>query len=166
MLQAVNVVANGGVIVPPRIVKRVISIEEESPPSSSPRQLVISEKTAFQISRLLESVVMSGTGVKAQIDGYRVAGKTGTAQKFDPAIGRYSSRMHTASFVGYVPVEKPIISMIVLIDDPKGSFYGGEVAAPVFQVIASETLRYLEIPGQSIVPERTIASQQRTAKER
>ena len=128
--------------------------------------MVISEKTAAQVSRLLESVVMSGTGVNAQIAGYRVAGKTGTAQKFDPAIGRYSSKMHTASFVGYVPVEKPIISMIVIIDDPKGLFYGGEVAAPVFQVIASETLRYLKIPGQSIVPERTIASKHRTTQGR
>jgi len=158
MLQALNIVANGGIIVSPRIVKSVLSTAEESQPGSSPGQMAISEKTASQIAKLLESVVISGTGIKAQIDGYRVAGKTGTAQKFDPATGRYSSSMHTASFVGYVPVEKPIISMIVIIDDPKGLFYGGEVAAPVFQRIASEILRYLRIPGKRIGPERTIAS--------
>jgi cell division protein FtsI (penicillin-binding protein 3) len=166
MLQAQNVVANGGIAVPPRIVKSVLASEEESELTSPPRQMVISEKTATQISRLLEAVVLSGTGIKAQIDGFRVAGKTGTAQKFDPAIGRYSYKMHTASFVGYVPVEKPAISMIVIIDDPKGLFYGGDVAAPVFQSIASETLRYLRIPGKRTSPVKTIASHQRTAEER
>jgi cell division protein FtsI/penicillin-binding protein 2 len=164
MLQALNVVANGGIKVPPKVVKRVLSTEKTSisPPPSS--EMVMSEKTAAQIARLLESVVLSGTGIKAQIEGYRVAGKTGTAQKFDPATGRYSSQMHIASFAGYVPVENPIMSMIVIIDDPKGLFYGGEVAAPVFQTIASETLRYLHIPGKRIIPERTVASHKRTAQ--
>lgn len=166
LLQAINIVANSGFIVPPRIVNKVLSTEEEIQTGSLPRQKVISEKTAHQISQLLESAVISGTGTKAQIDGYRVAGKTGTAQKFDPAIGRYSSKMHTASFIGFVPVEKPVISLIVIIDNPKGIFYGGEVAAPVFQEIASETLRYLKIPGKRIMPEKTIASQQRTPQVR
>ena len=142
-----------------------MSSEEESPPVSGSRQMVISEKTATQISRLLEGVVQSGTGVKAQIDGYRVAGKTGTAQKFDPTIGRYSYEMHTSSFVGYVPVEKPAISMIVILDDPKGLYYGGEVAAPVFRNIASETLRYLRIPGKQMIPVKIIASRQRESQE-
>lgn len=166
LLQALNVVANKGFVVPPRIVKSVISTEEESHTIPTSSQLVISKKTANQVSRLLEGVVLSGTGIKAQIAGYSVAGKTGTAQKFDPAIGRYSYEKHTASFVGYAPVEKPAISMIVIIDDPKGLYYGGDVAAPVFQTIASETLRYLRIPGKQTMPVQTIASHQRKAQER
>jgi len=166
MLQAVNVVANSGIKMPPKVVKCVLSEEKESQSRPSSGQGVMSEKTAGQISRLLERVVLSGTGVKAQIDGFRVAGKTGTAQKFDPTIGRYSSSMHMASFVGYVPVEEPLLSMIVIIDDPKGLFYGGEVAAPVFQRIAAETLRYLQIPAKKTLPEKTVASYKRAALER
>jgi cell division protein FtsI/penicillin-binding protein 2 len=71
-----------------------------------------------------------------------------------------------SSFMGYVPVEKPVISLIVIIDDPKGIYYGGEVAAPVFQRIASEVLRYLRIPGKRTMPVKTLASHQRTAHER
>jgi cell division protein FtsI (penicillin-binding protein 3) len=107
---------------------------------------VISEETAQTLSRILQNVVLRGTGIKAQVDGYSVAGKTGTAQKFDPSIGQYSNKIHTASFVGFVPVENPVLAIVVVIDEPEGEFYGGDVAAPVFKEIASQTLRYLQVP--------------------
>jgi cell division protein FtsI (penicillin-binding protein 3) len=107
---------------------------------------VISEETAQTLSQILQNVVLRGTGTEAQIDGYSVAGKTGTAQKFDPSIGRYSNRIHTASFAGFVPVENPVLAIVVVIDEPKGKFYGGDVAAPVFKEIASQILRYLQVP--------------------
>jgi cell division protein FtsI (penicillin-binding protein 3) len=107
---------------------------------------VISEETAQNLSQILQNAVLRGTGTKAQVDGYSVAGKTGTAQKFDPSIGRYSNRIHTASFAGFVPIENPVLAIVVVIDEPKGKFYGGDVAAPVFKEIASQTLRYLQVP--------------------
>ncbi|MBN1224357.1 MAG: penicillin-binding protein 2 [Candidatus Aminicenantes bacterium] len=161
MLQAINIVAQKGSVIPPRIVKNAPNQEGADIDTPHQGQRVLSEETALQMSRMLEGVVLSGTGTQAQIEGYRVAGKTGTAQKFDPAIGRYSARLHTSSFVGYVPVEDPILSIIVIIDEPKGVFYGGEVAAPLFRETALQTLRYLQIPRQHIPPQRMIASQQK-----
>ncbi len=93
-------------------------------------------------------MVQGGTGSPARIPGYRIAGKTGTAQIFDSSIGSYSSEAHIASFVGFVPAENPAFSMIVVIDEPVGSYYGGEVAGPVFREISKQVLQYLKIPGQ------------------
>jgi len=157
MLQAINIVANKGVVIPFRTVKNI----PYGGTSSLRCRRVLSEVTAGQISRMLEDVVRSGTGIRAQIDGYNAAGKTGTAQKFDPSIGRYSAGMHTASFVGFVTADEPVISILVIIDEPKGVFYGGEVAAPVFSETAYQILRYLQIPKQHNPQKRMIASQQR-----
>jgi cell division protein FtsI (penicillin-binding protein 3) len=109
---------------------------------------LISEKTASTLTSILQKAVQRGTGVTARIEGYKVAGKTGTAQKFDPTIGGYSSTAHTSSFAGFVPADNPALSMIVVIDEPKGLYSGGEVAAPLFREIASLVLRYLRIPKQ------------------
>ena len=94
---------------------------------------------------LLRNVVDEGTGAKAKISGYSVAGKTGTAAKPDPKTGGYTNE-YVASFVGIVPASKPRLVILVTVDDPHRSIYGGDVAAPAFTEIALDCLRYLEIP--------------------
>ena len=139
MLQAVNIVANHGVLVPFQIVKNI-------PKDPSGYRRVISENTAKELTKMLGGVVREGTGIQAQINGYQVAGKTGTAQKFDPALGRYTSSAHLAVFVGFVPTDDPVLSMIIVIDQPQGKYYGGDVAAPVFKEIGTLVLRHQGIP--------------------
>jgi cell division protein FtsI (penicillin-binding protein 3) len=109
---------------------------------------VLSKKAASAMIEILERVVKDGTGTMARINGFRIAGKTGTAQKFDPKINAYSSVLHTSSFVGFAPVDKPAFSMIVVIDEPQGAYLGGEVAAPLFRQIAQRLFLYLRIPPQ------------------
>jgi len=163
MLQAINTVANKGMAVAPRILKRVlISPSEQEPPQS---KRVISEDTAQKLCLFLEKVVERGTGTEARIAGYRVIGKTGTAQKFDTASGTYSSSAHIASFMGFVCTENPVFSMVVVIDDPHGPYYGGQVAAPLFRRIASRVLQYLRLSPQEPSPETIIASQLRRIQE-
>ena len=95
---------------------------------------------------MLEEVVIDGTGTRAKLSGYTAAGKTGTAQQFDFSIGKYSKDKYNSLFVGYVPSQNPQMAIIVLLDQPRGSYYGGTVAAPVFNEIASKALPYLLIP--------------------
>jgi cell division protein FtsI/penicillin-binding protein 2 len=142
LLEVINAVANRGIRVPPRIVLR-----EDDPPSPGsgsgrPESVrVISEATAATLTGVLERVVEEGTGVGARIEGYRIAGKTGTTQKYDPALRSYSSKKHTASFIGFVPADDPALSLVVIIDEPKGpAYYGGDVAAPVFREVARRAL--------------------------
>ncbi len=156
MLQAMNTVANRGVSVTPRILKKVLNSEFEQDPSRSQR--VVSEEAAQSLCFFLEKAVEHGTGTAARINGYRIVGKTGTAQKFDPFIGSYTSSAHIASFVGFVLAEQPVFSMIVVIDDPQGPYYGGQVAAPLFRNIASQVLQYLRISPQESPPRTIIAS--------
>ena len=157
MLQAINVIANQGLIVPPRIVKKIDG-SEIGAPSRPMYKKVISEEAAATVRNILLDVVASGTGIPAQIPGYSVFGKTGTAQKYDRDEKRYLSTAHIASFVGVVENERPLFSIIVVIDDPKGHYYGGQVAAPVFREIAKNILRYLCIPPAQKIPETLIAS--------
>lgn len=161
VLQSINSIANRGIIVPPRVVKKILisSDEEKEKPIRSKR--IISEETALTLISILQNVVQKGTGTAAQIKGFQIAGKTGTAQKFDHSKGSYSSSSHIASFVGFVPVENPVLSMVVVIDDPKGLYYGGQVAAPVFREIASQALQYLGILPQKTYAETVIAAKQR-----
>jgi cell division protein FtsI (penicillin-binding protein 3) len=94
-----------------------------------------------------------GTGVEAAIPGFRVAGKTGTAQKIDPATGRYTDTHYVASFVGFVPAEKPRLVIAVVLDEPMGGMYGGgSVAAPVFRRVGEMALRYLGVTPRGSVP--------------
>lgn len=157
MLQAVNIIANQGVIVPPRVVKRIHDSEMDVVSSMSYKR-AITEQTAGYVRNILLSVVESGTGVTAQIPGYTIYGKTGTAQKYDHVKKQYMSTAHVASFAGVVASEKPLFSIIVVIDDPKGHYYGSQVAAPVFREIAKKTLRYLCIPPAQKTPDTLIAS--------
>ena len=102
---------------------------------------------------LERAVGKGGTGQKAALRGYRVAGKTGTAQKVDPETRGYSSDKHVAIFAGFVPAKDPAIVVLVVVDEPKKHYYGGVVAAPAFRRIARETLQYLKIPPELETPE-------------
>lgn len=143
LLQMVNVVANTGLFVSPHIVKEVrsekIALDYEEPVE------VISAATAAKMKVLMESVVNEGTGTEAYVEGYTIAGKTGTAQKYIPELGQYSSEAHTSLFVGFAAADRPLFSMVVVIDDPEGAYYGGKVAAPVFREIAKKLFRYMGI---------------------
>jgi cell division protein FtsI (penicillin-binding protein 3) len=141
--------ANGGVLLKPYIVRAVLDadgkiIQENTP--TSVRQ-VVKPETAQLLIQLLEKVVeREGTGWRARIEGVRVAGKTGTSQKINGA-GGYSAHGRIASFIGIVPADQPRFVILVAIDEPKTAIYGGEVAAPVFQVIARQALARIGIEG-------------------
>jgi cell division protein FtsI (penicillin-binding protein 3) len=161
MLQAMNIIANRGVLIPFRMTRETLNVKDFSPdmPASGPR--VISEKTAAELtSRVFEGVVKEGTGQSARVDGFSVAGKTGTARKLDPELGLYLASRHIASFVGFVPADRPVISMVVVLDEPKFSLqYGGQVAAPVFSEIARRVLLYLRQAPQ-FPPEKSVVTAQ------
>ena len=103
--------------------------------------------SAAEMRKMMEGVVLYGTGKAAQLNGYSSGGKTGTAQKVDPRTHLYSKTMHVASFAGIAPVNNPVISVAVVIDTPKGaSYYGAAVSAPVFAEVAQQVLEYLQVP--------------------
>jgi cell division protein FtsI/penicillin-binding protein 2 len=144
ILQALNVIANDGLLAPPRIV------DDGGPAAEAAARPVLAVGIAREIKALLREVVEHGTGLPARLPGYPIAGKTGTTQKWDAGLRRYSSFRHLASFVGFLDTEPVPFSMVVVIDNPLGDDqYGGQVAAPVFQEIALRTLRYLRIPPVS-----------------
>jgi cell division protein FtsI (penicillin-binding protein 3) len=102
--------------------------------------------TAAQMRKMMEGVVLYGTGRQAQLNGYSSGGKTGTAQKIDPATHTYSKTMHIASFVGITPVNNPVIAVAVVMDDPKGgAYHGADVSAPIFAEVAQQVLEYLAV---------------------
>jgi cell division protein FtsI (penicillin-binding protein 3) len=101
--------------------------------------------TAAQMRKMMEGVVLFGTGKSAQLNGYSSGGKTGTAQKIDPQTHTYSKTKHVASFAGFAPVNDPVISVAVVMDEPKGQYYGAEVSAPVFAEVAQQVLEYLGV---------------------
>ena len=144
MLDAYNTVANGGVLVTPKLVKATVDGEgTQAPTPASPRRRVVSEKTADQVKHMLTEVVKVGTGTEAAIDGYTVAGKTGTARK--PYKGGYKQGAYLATFAGFVPAENPRLSAIVVLDEP-AQMYGGLVSAPVFAKVAQYGLRLFRSP--------------------
>jgi cell division protein FtsI (penicillin-binding protein 3) len=145
LITAYSAVANGGVLLEPRLVHDLFlgTAHDAIPPV--PGHRVISARTANLMKEILTAVVERGTGQPAQLAGYSTAGKTGTAQKIDPS-GAYSKSHYVASFVGFAPVEKPAVTILVVIDSPVGAIYGTEVAAPVFRSIAEPTLGYLNVP--------------------
>jgi cell division protein FtsI/penicillin-binding protein 2 len=151
LVSMVSTIANDGVYVPARITAGT------TPPRSTPQLIafhpalgrrVISSLTAARMKSMMEGVVLRGTGRKAILEGYSSAGKTGTAQKIDPATGRYSHRQHIASFSGFAPVNNPAVSILVVLDSP--ATYprdgGGDVAAPVFARVAQQVLAYMNVP--------------------
>jgi len=148
LIMAISAIANRGTLMKPMIVKEIVDSHQNRVKVFKPKPVrqVVSTETALTMTKILEQVVIDGTGKGAKVPEYRVAGKTGTAQKFDFSTGKYSKNKYSALFVGYAPVENPQIAILVLLDEPRGSYYGGIVAAPVFKEIASKALPYLSIP--------------------
>ena len=101
---------------------------------------------------MMEDVVLEGTGKPARLNGYTAAGKSGTAQKIDPATGRYSATQYNSSFAGFAPVNEPAIPILVVLDSPVGAHHGGEVGGPVFKRIAEQVLAYLAVPHDIPTP--------------
>jgi cell division protein FtsI (penicillin-binding protein 3) len=171
LVSMVSTIANGGIYLPPRILMEAPSApaselnQKAAPPQVAPQfaaspvkagedlpsQLppgahrVISALAAAEMRQMMEGVVLFGTGKEAQLDGYSSGGKTGTAQKIDPATHTYSKTMHIASFAGFAPVNSPVISVAVVLDSPKGQYYATAVSAPVFAEVAQQVLEFLNV---------------------
>ena len=153
----ISTMANDGVRVAPRVVAAI------SDPQSTPQtiafrpaeqQRVISPFTAAEMRQMMQGVVLHGTGTKAILEGYSSAGKTGTAQKVDPATHAYSHTKYVGSFAGFAPVNNPAIVVAVILDSAVGLHQGGQVAAPVFHRIAQEVLEYLHTPHDVELPQK------------
>lgn len=144
LVAAYAAIANGGSLLKPRIVRAL------GPQKQSNRTLIrriLSPESSRKAAEILIQAVVQGTGIQASLEGFEVAGKTGTAQKFDPQRRAYSPDKYLSSFIGFVPARKPRIVILVAIDEPKGEVQGGLVAAPVFREIARQVLRYLDRTG-------------------
>jgi len=156
MVSALSAIANGGVRMRPLIIQKIVDTHGETLFEPQPEEIgrPIRPETARQMSRLLARVTQpGGTGTKAALRGYSVAGKTGTAQKVNLKEGGYYKNRYIASFFGFLPVENPAISIMVVADDPQGAHYGGTVCAPAFRDIADQTVRYLRISPQGFPTE-------------
>ena len=148
MASAYNTIANKGIRVPPTLVKEYIAADGQvRPVALPPSSRVVSEQTARSVARMLESVVgEDGTAPAARIEGYRVAGKTGTAQKIDPSCRCYSADSFTASFIGFAPADRPELVVSVVLQDPRGNHGGGSTAAPIFKEIMEFALKAEHVP--------------------
>jgi cell division protein FtsI/penicillin-binding protein 2 len=140
MAAAYATIANGGRWIRPHLIDRIG--DRRIDPGE--RRRVLSERTANLLTAMMRDVVSGGTGVEAQVPGYTVAGKTGTAAKPDPS-GGYSDTRYVASFVGFAPATAPRVVVLVAVDEPQGTIWGGTVAAPAFAKIAEFALQYLEV---------------------
>ena len=173
LVAMVSTIANGGEYLPPHVLMPEQSpsgtnpVQKSAPPQVAQPQLaalpvklgedlpdplpsgahrVISTMAAAEMRKMMEGVVLFGTGRSAQLNGYSSGGKTGTAQKIDPVTHTYSKTMHIGSFAGFAPVNSPVIAVAVILDSPKGAYYGADVAAPVFADVAQQVLEYLGVP--------------------
>jgi cell division protein FtsI (penicillin-binding protein 3) len=190
LVSMVSTIANGGVYLPPRVLmpgqvdgtsnaQKSAAPQVPNPfkpggdlpnPLPSGAHRVISTMTAAQMRKMMEGVVLYGTGKDAQLNGYSSGGKTGTAQKIDPATHTYSKTMHIASFAGIAPVNNPVIAVAVILDNPKGAYYGATVSAPVFTEVAQQVLEYLGVPhdidvhSTHVVNEKTPVKEDETAE--
>ena len=182
MAAAYSVLANGGMLVKPHVVREV-----RTPDGAVVFQAKIETRRALKpetttaLRGMFEGVTLRGTARKAQLNGYTAAGKTGTAQKIDPKTHTYSATKYVGSFVGFAPVNNPAVVIIVVIDEPLGAYHGGDVAAPVFREIAEQILPDLNVvpdvevkndpaliardsqPSPQLIKEAQLQSQQRQA---
>ena len=152
LIRAVSAIANDGILMRPYIVQAITDQHGKTIQMFKPQQVrrAISSQTALRVKNIMKTVITKGgTGVRAALEGYAVSGKTGTANKIDES-GQYSKKKHVASFVGFTPSDNPEIAIVIVIDEPRGKFYGGTVAAPAFKKIAQEILNYLGIPPRDI----------------
>jgi cell division protein FtsI (penicillin-binding protein 3) len=177
LVSMVSTIANGGVYLPPHVLMSAPGSASqiqpqpfragEDLPDTLPTgaRRVISTMTAAQMRKMMEGVVLYGTGKPAQLNGYSSGGKTGTAQKVDPVTHLYSKTMHIASFAGIAPVNNPVIAIAVVMDNPKGaSYYGTAVSAPVFSEVAQQVLEYLNVPHDIEVQQPKTKSSLKQAK--
>jgi cell division protein FtsI/penicillin-binding protein 2 len=146
LLTAYAAMANGGWLMRPRVVEHIVQGDEFQFFAPHTRHRVLSPPTLERMNEILVGVVERGTGKQGAVEGYTVAGKTGTAQKVEH--GTYSHSKVLASFVGYVPAEAPQLAIVVIIDEPRLAKWGGEAAAPVFKRVAQQALYYLQVPSQ------------------
>jgi cell division protein FtsI (penicillin-binding protein 3) len=149
LVTAVSAIANGGLLYKPRIIAELrrgekVVPDEDVVAAAEPKRVIRAE-TAATLRQLMEGVVLHGTGPAAHLDGWTSAGKTGSAQKIDPATGRYSPTQFFASFTGFAPINNPAITILVSLDSPVGLHEGGQVAAPVFKRVAEQVLAYLDV---------------------
>jgi cell division protein FtsI (penicillin-binding protein 3) len=150
LVTAVSSIANGGTLYKPHVVSQLRRGDQILPMTgplapSEPKEAIRPE-TAATLRRLMEGVVLNGTGTRARLDGWTAAGKTGTAQKIDPNTGRYSPTQLIASFSGFAPINEPALTILISLDSPVGQHEGGQVAAPVFKRVAEQVLAYLDVP--------------------
>jgi cell division protein FtsI (penicillin-binding protein 3) len=153
LAMAVSAIANGGELMEPILIKKVNTATGQLIRSAAPRvrRRVVPRHVAAQVSEMMIGVTEGeGTGVEAAIEGFDVAGKTATAQKTDPATGRYSEDKFIASFVGFVPARRPAVAIAVVVDEPMVDHAGGNVAAPIFRRVAKMALEY-----KGLVPKGT-----------
>ena len=152
MAAAYSAIANGGMLVKPYLVREMRSPDGAVLYQAKPEmRRALKPETTAALRTMFEGVTLHGTARKAQLDGYTAAGKTGTAQKIDPRTRAYSRTKYVGSFVGFAPVNDPAVVIIVVIDEPQGAYYGGDVAAPVFREIAEQVL-----PELAVVPDTEV----------
>jgi len=144
MVNALNVIATGGKLLRPYITREIRDHSRTVIKKIYPIELqqVLRPEIAAQMKEILVGVVEGGSGLRAQVEGYRVAGKTGTAQKAE--IGKGYTGKETMSFMGFLPAENPIVSIIVMLDEPKGARFSGQIAGPLFKAVATQTMQYLK----------------------
>jgi len=150
LISAFSAIANGGVLMEPRIIRKVCNEKDEVVQKYPPRVVrpVVSKETAVKVGKILVGVVERGTGKLARVNGFLFAGKTGTAEKINLETRKYYRDKHLASFVGWLPADQPRVTILVVLDEPEGHYYGGQIAAPVFARIAARVMRYLGVPPE------------------
>ncbi|MFH1905426.1 MAG: penicillin-binding transpeptidase domain-containing protein [bacterium] len=146
LITAISAVANGGNLMTPMIVSSIDDKGKKIKKEFKPKKVrrVVSSQTSSVLVEMMTGVVKNGTGINAQIEGYTIAGKTGTAQKYIPGEG-YSNEKYVASFIGYLPIPNPQVSILIIVNEPQGAYYGSIVAAPAFKNVAQDVARYLNI---------------------
>ncbi len=158
LANALSSIANGGYLMKPYIVKKIVSPEGKILMEKNPEVLkrVISYDTASKVNKILEQVVENGTGKNAGIPGHKVAGKTGTAQMPNPETGTYYENRYLSSFIGFAPADEPRLVLVVIVENPRKQIYGGLVAAPVFKSITEKVLFYMNISPRQERFEETV----------
>ncbi|WP_082206280.1 penicillin-binding protein 2 [Nocardiopsis sp. SBT366] len=154
MASVYGTIANGGVRVEPRLIAGTVDTDGEFTPAEEPEKTrVVSKETADQLALMLEAVTSDeGTAPQARIDGYRVAGKTGTANRINPETGGYDGGGYTATFAGFAPADDPELIVQVVLHNPQETYYGGEAAGPVFNDIMSFALKTMKVPPTDTEP--------------
>jgi membrane peptidoglycan carboxypeptidase len=145
-------VANGGTLYRPHVLRE---IQGDAPISLHPgpgTEQATDARTAATVRGMMEDVMLEGTGKHSQLDGYTSGGKSGTAQMIDPKTGRYSPTRYNSSFVGFTPVNSPVVSILVVLDSPEGEHHGGMVGGPVFKRVAEQVLAYLGVAHDEASP--------------